>query len=118
MQVYDWEKLEREIIDWHAKTFPDATMEGQLIKLEEEMNELANSANSEEGLKEAADVYIVLCGLKRWNCQIEKFVTRFWFVPVSTLYKAVVEKMNKNKARVWAKTAEGTYHHTNDESNK
>ena len=59
MQVYDWEKLEKEIIDWHAKTFPDATMEGQLIKLEEEMN--------------------------------------------------------KNKARTWAKTAEGTYHHTNKE---
>ena len=115
MQVYDWENLEKEIIEWHTQTFPDATMEGQLIKLEEEMNELANSANSEEELKEAADVYIVLCGLKRWDCQIEKFVTRFWFVPAVTLYKAVVEKMNKNKARVWEKTTEGTYHHTNKE---
>ena len=31
------------------------------------------------------------------------------------LYEAVVEKMNKNKARTWAKTTEGTYHHTNKE---
>ena len=115
MQVYDWEKLEKEIIEWHTKTFPDATMEGQLIKLEEEMNELANSANSEEGLKEAADVYIVLCGLKRWDSYIGNFVMYYGFSYEDDLYEAIVEKMNKNKARVWAKTAEGTYHHTNKE---
>ena len=109
------EKLENEIIEWHTQTFPDATMEGQLIKLEEEMNELANAENKEEELKEAADVYIVLCGLKRWNCQIGKFITHYWFVPALTLYKAVVQKMNKNKARTWAKTTEGSYHHTNEE---
>lgn len=115
MQVYNWEKLEKEIIEWHTKTFPDATLEGQLIKLEEELNELVNAKNKKEKLKEAADVYIVLCGLKRWNCQIEKFITRFWFVPAISLYNAVIEKMNKNKARTWAKTTEGSYHHTNKE---
>ena len=115
MLLNNWEKLEKEIIDWHAKTFPDATMEGQLIKLEEEMNELSNSANSEEELKEAADVYIVLCGLKRWDSYIGKFVKDFWFLPTISLYNAIVEKMNKNKARTWAKTTEGSYHHTNEE---
>lgn len=115
MEVYDWEKLENEIIEWHTKTFPDATIEGQLIKLEEEMNEFSNSETKEEKLKEAADIYIVLCGLKRWDCQIEKFLTRFCFAPSISLYNAVVEKMNKNKARIWAKTTEGTYHHTNKE---
>lgn len=115
MQVYDWKKLEKEIIEWHSQTFPDATMEGQLIKLEEEMNELANSANSEEKLKEAADVYIVLCGLKRWDSYIGKFIIQQWFSGADNLYNAVVEKMNKNKARNWAKTTEGTYHHTNEE---
>lgn len=90
-------------------------MEGQLIKLEEEMNELANSANSEEELKEAADVYIVLCGLKRWNSQIGNFVMYYSFSYEDDLYEAAVEKMNKNKARVWAKTTEGSYHHTNEE---
>lgn len=115
MQVYDWEKLEKEIIEWHTKTFPDATMEGQLIKLEEEMNEFLNSETKEEKLKEAADIYIVLCGLKRWNSLIGNFVKDFWFLPTISLYNAVVEKMNKNKARIWAKTTEGTYHHTNKE---
>lgn len=115
MLLHNWEKLEKEIIEWHTKTFPDATMEGQLIKLEEEINELANSVNSEEKLKEAADVYIVLCGLKRWDSYIRKFIIQHWFSGRDDLYNAVVEKMNKNKARVWAKTTEGTYHHTNKE---
>lgn len=115
MQVYNWEKLEKEIIEWHTKTFPDATMEGQLIKLEEEMNEFSNSETKEEKLKEAADIYIVLCGLKRWNCQIGNFVMYYSFSYEDDLYEAVVEKMNKNKARIWAKTTEGTYHHTNKE---
>lgn len=115
MQIYDWEKLEKEIIEWHTKTFTDATIEGQLIKLEEEMNEFLNSETKEEKLKEAADIYIVLCGLKRWDSYIGNFVKDFWFTPVPTLYNAVVEKMNKNKARVWTKTTEGIYHHTNKE---
>ena len=115
MQIYDWEKLEKEIIEWHTKTFTDATIEGQLIKLEEEMNEFLNSETKEEKLKEAADIYIVLCGLKRWDSQIGKFVMYYGFSYEDDLYIAVVEKMNKNKARIWAKTTEGTYHHTNEE---
>ena len=115
MQVYDWEKLDKEIIEWHSQTFPDATMEGQLIKLEEELNEFLNSETKEEELKEAADIYIVLCGLKRWDSRIGNFVMYYGFSYEDDLYEAIVEKMNKNKARVWAKTAEGTYHHTNKE---
>lgn len=86
-------------------------MGGQLIKLEEEMNKLANAKNKEEKLKEAADVHIVLCGLKRWNSQIGNFITCFSIGYTDDLYEAVVEKMNKNKARIWQKTAEGIYHH-------
>lgn len=115
MLLHNWEILKKEIIEWHTKTFPDATMEGQLIKLEEELNELVNAKNKKEKLKEAADVYIVLCGLKRWNSYIGKFMIQEWFLGADDLYNAVVEKMNKNKARVWAKTTEGTYHHTNEE---
>lgn len=115
MQVYDWEILKKEIIEWHTKTFPDATMEGQLIKLEEELNELVNAKNKKEKLKEAADVYIVLCGLKRLDSYIGKFIIQHWFSGTDNLYNAVVEKMDKNKSRSWAKTTEGTYHHTNEE---
>lgn len=70
-------------------------MEGQLIKLEEELNELVNAKNKKEKLKEAADVYIVLCGLKRWDSYIGKFMIQQWFSGADNLYNAVVEKMNK-----------------------
>ena len=79
------------------------------------MNEFSNIETREKKLKEAADIYIVLCGLKRLDSYVGNFVKEFWFVPVPTLYKAVVEKMNKNKARVVVKTTYSTYHHTNDE---
>lgn len=115
MNENKWNDLAKEITKWHEECFPDATMEGQLIKLEEEMNEFLNSETKEEKLKEAADIYIVLCGLKRWDSQIGKFVMYYSFSYEDDLYEAIVEKMNKNKARVWAKTAEGTYHHTNEE---
>lgn len=115
MLLNNWKKLENEIIEWHAKTFPDATLEGQLIKLEEEINEYINSETREEKIKESADIYIVLCGLKRWDSYIGKFIIQQWFSGADDLYNAVVEKMNKNKARIWAKTVEGSYHHTNKE---
>ena len=58
-------KLE-EIKEWNAETFPDATPEGQLAKLDEEFGELDEAKTMEEREKELADIFIVLGGLLRW----------------------------------------------------
>ena len=51
------------ITEWHAKTFPDATMEDQLRKFDEEMEEYDRTPTFEE----LADMFIVACGLCRFD---------------------------------------------------
>lgn len=58
------EEMEK-IKKWNEKTFPDATMAGQLMKLEEELREFTETKTQKEQTKELADVFIVLGGLKR-----------------------------------------------------
>lgn len=112
--INKWLLLMNEIIMWHLKTFPNATHDGQLIKLEEELNELRECNDYNEQIKETADVFIVLCGLQRWGSALSRILlstTNF----DDCLFDAVVEKMDKNRSRTWEKTTEGTYHHTNKE---
>lgn len=112
----DLSLLHDEIKEWHEKTFPDATLSGQLIKLEEELKELDEAQSVEESLKEMADVYIVCCGLDRWDSKVSE-ILQLHFITVITedLVKAIKAKHEKNLKRVWVKTQEGTFHHTNKE---
>lgn len=58
---------------WHEKTFPDATLAGQLAKLEEEIEEtLKTDPNKDKAafFEEIADVLIVCAGLRRFNSKI------------------------------------------------
>lgn len=66
-------KLE-EIKEWNAETFPDATPEGQLAKLDEEFGELDEAKTMEEREKELADIFIVLGGLLRWESRLANYV--------------------------------------------
>lgn len=104
------------IIAWHRKTFPDATLEGQRIKFEEELNEY----NENVTLQELADMYIVACGIARFDSMaaMEYFAVVFkamrdWKIaPVPYVLQEIVnKKMEKNRKRVWNKTGEGQYHH-------
>ena len=109
----------KTIMDWHEQTFPDATLEGQLEKYQEEQLEWVESG--EKDVDELADMLIVACGIARFNIWEGTFYfadISDWMssdVPISwkDLEEAVNRKMAKNRKRVWRKTATGTYHHEN-----
>ncbi len=108
------------IIAWHRNTFPDATLDGQKTKFEEELNEY----RQDKTMLELADMFIVACGIARFDSivALEYFSVVFkalleWKIigAWGVLQEVVNTKMEKKRKRVWAKTAEGTYHHTNKE---
>lgn len=108
------------IAKWHEETFPDATLEGQLEKYEEENEEFAGSDFKD--LSELADMFIVACGIVRFDmCQAMNALNNVFFwrdikgFDTLKLCMAVEQKMEKNRKRVWAKTQKGVYHHTNKE---
>lgn len=106
----------RTIIKWHEETFPDATLDGQRTKFEEELNEY----RQDKTMMELADMFIVACGIARFDsiAALEYFSVVFkalleWKIigAWGVLQEVVNTKMAKNRKRVWAKTDEGTYHH-------
>lgn len=112
-------KLE-EIKEWDAETFPDATPEGQLAKLDEEFGELDEAKTMEEREKELADIFIVLGGLLRRGSRLGNYVLNNLLdkMPneiLEKLLKAIDAKMEVNKERtrkgLWKKQPDGSYHH-------
>lgn len=55
----------KSIADWHAKTFPDATLAGQNDKFIAEMREWEASGNGD--VLELADMFIVAAGMSRFS---------------------------------------------------
>lgn len=104
-------KIDKEILEWHKKTFPDAKIEKQLMKLEEEYTELCKSFGGD--IMEAADVYIVASVLKyRFNSKIGGcflgLIDESW--KYMEIMKAIKEKMEINKKRKWT-FKKGVYRH-------
>lgn len=109
------------IMQWHAETFPDATLNGQLVKYEEELGEYIYAIGNEDELLELADMVIVCCGIMRFDFRtgFDCLCDTIFRLGVSKwesdeLWDAVETKMEKNRKRVWNKTAEGTYHHVEE----
>lgn len=113
------EKIVRQLIDveqWNKRTFRDATLGGQLEKLEEELKEFQEAKGKEEATKELADVFIVLGGLIRWNSRVGIFFENVYFDTLKTksleaLSEAIDAKMEINRKRKWHKTGNGKFHH-------
>ncbi len=109
-----------EIKEWNEETFPDATLSGQLAKLEEEFKEFYEAEEVDEKEKELADVFIVLGGLRRWESYVgrfieDKFAEEMHFCVIGSLLDAIKKKMKINRKRVWKKSGDGKFHHTNKE---
>lgn len=113
----------RETIDtiklWHQKTFRDETLEGQKEKFLEELREFS-WANKDEELSELADMVIVSAGIARFVDYWSFLETTYHLAAkagydMTELWEAVQNKMQINRKRVWSKTSEGAYHHTNEE---
>lgn len=106
------------IAKWHEETFPDATLEDQLEKYNEEQNEWFNCDYRD--ITELADMFIVACGITRFSLHealyylgsIGSWLNSIPFT-AKEFISAVNEKMEKNRKRVWNKTGDGTYHHEN-----
>lgn len=108
-----------EIKDWNKKTFRNATLEGQLMKLEEEYQEMIKAMGTSDYWKEKADVMIVLAGLQRFNSFIGHYMTISILdemeqnrpEELKVLAEAMRTKMIKNRARKWHMCGNGLYHH-------
>lgn len=102
--------IAEQISRWSKDVFPDLTLEKQLLKLEEELNEEKQAQTPEDLIGERADVYIVASILwKRFNSTIgQDYCDMYDFQYIK---EAARKKLEINKKRVWMKTKEGMYHH-------
>lgn len=107
------------IIKWHEETFPDATLEGQLDKYQEEQNEWIESNYSD--VSELADMFIVACGIARFDLHEGFFYISDvydWYANVEGLQmfdltEAINKKMEINRQRKWDK-GNGEYKHVEE----
>lgn len=106
-----------DIIFWHSCFFKEATLDGQIKKWEEEKKEYEYTAyNTEEELYEVADMIIVSAGIARFDYAMGLDYLKSSLLKgdgISELWQAVEKKMEKNRKRIWNKTADGQYHHEN-----
>lgn len=131
LEIIDNESLldfMKRIKETHQELFKDVTLMSQITKYSEEYNEMEEATkhideNSEAFYEELADMFIVACGILRFNEALGKCLCKS--IADDFIYKRdeegndclfelttrVIEKMNKNIKRVWSKTKDGNYKH-------
>lgn len=105
----------KSIIDWHEKTFPDATLIRQKEKYHKEFQEWYMSGCKD--ISELADMVICACGVARFSivdalylfkdCIDEASKTVITFGMLET---AIEKKMEINRKRKW-NFQDGQYQH-------
>lgn len=120
-----------KIVEWHKRTFPNATLETQLRKVEDELQEMKDAGmlfldgkvEHEFALEEVADVYIAAIALVgRWDSRVGAVICNFVIdmigglaqvdeIYVKVFQKTINAKMDKNAKRTWHETAPGYYQH-------
>lgn len=106
--MIDLEKMAKQ----HEKLFPNATLESQIAKMEEEIEEFGNAKTVEEQRQELADVIIVCAGLYRW-CRLTAQYLALHFLEFDyndTIEEEVNRKWQINLKRKWEWNGK-TYHH-------
>lgn len=106
------------IIKWHEQTFPDATLEGQIEKFDDEVKEFYEAELlSDEAATELADCFVVGCGMARFS--FLSAMNAFSFVLgylvgedefAKKFLSAVENKMQTNRKRKWS-VGKGNYQH-------
>ena len=86
---------DKDIVEWHKKTFPLCTIEEQAQKVKEEIQEVINTLINADGtdryIEEVADVYIATLVLKQ----------RFGVDLHLPILEAIDKKMDINVKRKW-----------------
>ena len=108
----------KTIIQWHEQTFPDATLEGQEQKWDDERLEWENtSSGTPDELSELADMVIVCCGIMRFDYAkgfnyLSVTLAKLYVTPLDgeQLWSAVENKMAINRIRKWS-VGKGNYQH-------
>ena len=124
------QELEQEIIQWHTATFPQATLESQILKWQEEFKELEQANNYRSYLLELCDCIIVATAFKRYGKAGEVLSRTFndcllsvldnkkenWDFDKAILTRFVKTKLEINKTRKW-ELIDGVYRHIVDTNN-
>lgn len=136
MEIKELENINEEMFldfikrvkDKHQELFKDVTLMSQITKYSEEYDEMMEATkhideNPEAFYEELADMFIVACGILRFNEALGKSLCKsigddFVYKKdedglncLNELTTKVIEKMNKNIKRVWSKTKDGNYKH-------
>lgn len=103
----------KSIIEWSEKTFPDATLDGQIRKFYDEEKEWLESRK----LSELADMFIVACSIGRFGtteaaAAFSEVYNAFRSMQVSfpDLFFEINDKMKINRERNW-EYKDGNYQH-------
>ena len=122
------------ILEWHKQTFPNATLETQLRKVEDELREMDEAARAfledetklQDAIDETADVWISAVVLReRFESYIGSMILHVILdllngsgfdedlceLCVENVKFAVNAKMDKNVKREWKETTPGYYQH-------
>lgn len=102
----------------HAKLFPNATLESQIWKLDEEIAEYDNAIEEKEQIKELADIIIVCIGIYRW-CPLVALSIKDFYNGCSdnAVEEEVMRKWQVNLNRKWEWNGK-TYKHVGVDGNE
>ena len=105
--------LFEKVVEVHKKLFPDATLQSQCDKFNEEFEEFKQAEAEEDICAEFADMFIVAAGISRFSPGLGEFIAKSMIdVPDKVQFaNAIVDKMNKNIDRKWD-NKNGFYKHT------
>lgn len=104
-------------IEQHKKLFPLADLSGQLLKLEEELNEVKTAKTTMEMIEEIADCIICCIGIYRFAPETAHFILKSILTQnddyIPQIYDAVESKWKINLNRKW-EYKNGRYHHIDE----
>lgn len=110
-------RLRKEIVRWHGRKFPDATLEEQKRKLKEEILEVDDCLDDEDEAhfyEEIADCFIAICGMRRFDTKqanIEEFDLGINYGgDIEKVVSAIVKKWRVNHHRKFIRV-DGVYQH-------
>lgn len=121
---YDIANLKVEITKEHKEIFPNATKATQALKYLEELIEFNDSQTNEDRLDELCDIFIVGCGMSRFDLKYSKFICEkalaimeIYFnnetdeVYKENVYNRIVKVWNYKKTREIIEVNPGEYRH-------
>lgn len=110
----------KSIIEWSEQAFPDATLDGQLRKFQDEYHEYFEAREHGERIKQLADLFIVALSICRFELDEGLYyLHQAWKIYEGSPYSLgnvcynIQEKMETNRSRVWEKK-DGQYQHVGE----